>query len=127
DLQPQAVAQGGGAGDVGAQVIPLDGVAAAGLNLDADLAETVDRQPLDRAAPGRDLQAAGPRAGEAAVQFDQRRAGVVRLRGAVDHHRPRDGRQGGGRANRLYAGVDGELDGVAVIAGVVGVEDGLAE
>ena len=85
-----------------------------------------DRQPLDR-----DIRAHGERVGvpgSLADDRDQRRAGVARLRRAVDDDRLGDRRQGRGRRDRLDAGTrDGEVDRIRPARGGVGIEDGLAE
>src|SRR5262249_45160975 len=66
-----AVGQRGGAGGVGANVVALDHVAAAGDQVDAVAGEAVNHQALHRAAAGGDRQAGDAGAGAGPVDLDQ--------------------------------------------------------
>ena len=85
----------------------------------AEPAQTVDRKPLDDAAgplplptPGRGW-VVGNGAGGRAVELDHRRAGEIRLAGAVDDHRLGDGGQHRGQRDRVGpAAGDAEQDAV---------------
>jgi hypothetical protein len=107
------VALGHGPGRIRADVIALDHVIVADHD-DAGSGEAINDQSLHRAAVAGDIEprdAVGP--GQAAVQLDQRRAGIARLRSAVEKQRPGDGRQARERLNSVHAHTGNvEVDGV---------------
>src|SRR5262249_18823155 len=116
-----AVGPGQVAGDVGAEVVALDEVAAVGGQDQAVGREAVDDQAAHRAVAGRDDQAADVGARVAAVQFDQGRSGVTVLGGAVEDDRVGDGRQRRQRLDGLRSGAGNlNVDGVRpdVLVGV---------
>src|SRR6185369_8244030 len=92
---------------VGSDEAPRD---RGGTGPDADRRAAVDRHSLQ--GPSDEKQAGLERRKQASIDFDQRRAGVTRLRGAVDRHDEyfRQLRQG---SNLLDPGPDREVDRVS--------------
>src|SRR5262249_11650997 len=110
-------------------VVALDGVSAVCLQQNA-VAETSNREALDRAAAGSDLQAGtivGPRGD--GIQLNQGATGIVGLGRPVDHDRVGDNGQWGGvcHLDGLNAAArDVEVDGVGALVGV-GVHNRLVQ
>ena len=103
-------AVGGEAEVVGQDPVEAGAEAADAVLLYARAGEVDDRQPRDRRLAAGVVQAVGPRA----VDHDQGRPGVARLRGPVDGDRRGDHRQRAGRRDRVDAVAgDGELDRIA--------------
>ena len=118
------IAEGGGAGHVGADVVALQDVArrtGAG-NLNAIAGEAVEDQPLDSAAAAGEGQAVHARSRAVAAQLDDGIAAVARLRRGVEDDTVADGRQGRGRCDAPVAAA------AAVVARVAGgdVEENIA-
>ena len=103
------------AGHIGADVVPLNRIAAVRGEVDSvstGAGEPVDHQPLHRTVAGRDAQA-GDGPGQRAVQFDDRGARETGLREAVDHDRVGDRGQSGCELDRVMpTAADVELDAV---------------
>src|SRR6516165_1528086 len=95
------VAQGLGAGGVGADEVVNDRIAALARQHDGakDPAEAINGQAFDGTVARRDLQPAGSGPGAIAVQLDPRRITRTGLAGAVDRYRGGDGRQLGEEIN----------------------------
>jgi len=119
------IAAVGGAGQVHAQVIRLDGISPGGRQLDTAAAEAIDSQSPDRAVSGRDPQPIGRRPRVGPVQFDQRCPGISRLGRGVDHHPIRDRGQRAGWLNREgFAAGDRKHDHIGT-SGQIGQRVGL--
>src|SRR5262249_34282680 len=116
----------GRAGGVGADVVALNHIRRrATVQYDAIPAEPIDYEAEHRAIARSDEQPISA-AGTAPIQLDDRRPRKSGLRRSVERHRIRDGWQRGGKANRLHAAADAELDGVRA-SHTVRIEYGLPE
>src|SRR5262249_32631193 len=127
DGDAELVGAGGAAGGVGAQEVALQGIAAGGQQDAGTRGEVLDGQSLDGGIAAVGHEAVG-RAGAAAVEDNQRRAGKARFGGGVEDDAGGVGedRQLGKHVDGLHAGggeveVDGVLTGIG--RGVIGIED----
>ena len=91
------------AGDVRADVVAFDYIAAVAEEVDAVAGIAIDDQPIDRAVAGGDGESGHARAGAGAIQFDNRRPGKTRLRGSVDPDGCGNVRQHTGRLDGIWA------------------------
>ena len=121
------VAQGSRAGDVRADVVPFEDIASIGLQQNPVIGKTIDHQTLHHAASSVYSQPGHIGTRAAAVQFDDRRAGKVRLGRSIDSHRIGDRRQWRARNEGVRPSTGNvEMDAVGAGQGI-GFFDGRAQ